>query len=64
LNPLVKWIWFGGIVVVLGTLLALVPNRRAVIVLKPVTDSAWGGAIADGLPAAVQSVVRRVGANE
>ena len=34
LNPLVKWIWFGGIVVVLGTLLALVPNRRAAIVLR------------------------------
>jgi len=23
LNPLVKWIWFGGVVVVLGTLVAL-----------------------------------------
>jgi len=49
---------------VLGTLLALVPNRRAAIVLKPATDNAWSGAIADGLPAAVQSVVRRVGSNE
>ncbi len=29
LNPLVKWIWFGGIVVVLGTGLAMLPNRRA-----------------------------------
>src|SRR5208282_2888051 len=26
LNPLVKWIWFGGAVVVLGTLVALLPN--------------------------------------
>ena len=34
LNPLVKWIWFGGIVVVLGTGLAMLPNRRAAIVLK------------------------------
>jgi cytochrome c-type biogenesis protein CcmF len=33
LNPLVKWIWFGGVVVVLGTLVALLPNRRAVLVL-------------------------------
>jgi len=64
LNPLVKWIWFGGIVVVLGTLLALLPNRRVAIVLKPVTDTSWGGAVADGLPAAVQSVVRRVGTGE
>jgi cytochrome c-type biogenesis protein CcmF len=33
LNPLVKWIWLGGAVVVLGTLLALLPNRQAVMVL-------------------------------
>jgi cytochrome c-type biogenesis protein CcmF len=34
LNPLVKWIWLGGVVVVLGTLVALLPNRRAVLVLS------------------------------
>jgi cytochrome c-type biogenesis protein CcmF len=34
LNPLVKWIWFGGVVVVFGTLVALMPNRRAVLVLS------------------------------
>src|SRR5213594_387397 len=34
LNPLVKWIWFGGVVVVLGTLVAMLPNRRAVLVLS------------------------------
>ena len=33
LNPLVKWIWFGGVVVVFGTIVALLPNRRAVLVL-------------------------------
>jgi cytochrome c-type biogenesis protein CcmF len=33
LNPLVKWIWFGGVVVVLGTIVTLLPNRRAVLVL-------------------------------
>ena len=27
LNPLVAWVWIGGIVVFLGTLLALVPSR-------------------------------------
>jgi cytochrome c-type biogenesis protein CcmF len=32
LNPLVKWIWLGGAVVVLGTILALIPNRQAVMV--------------------------------
>src|SRR5437660_1535043 len=33
LNPLVKWIWLGGAVVVCGTLVAMLPNRRAVLVL-------------------------------
>ena len=33
LNPLVKWIWFGGAIVVFGTLVALMPNRRSVLVL-------------------------------
>ena len=36
LNPLVKCIWFGGVIVVLGTLVALLPNRRAVLVLSEV----------------------------
>jgi cytochrome c-type biogenesis protein CcmF len=34
LNPLVKWIWLGGITVVLGTLVTLLPNRRNVLVLS------------------------------
>jgi cytochrome c-type biogenesis protein CcmF len=34
LNPLVKWIWFGGAVLVLGTLIALLPDRKAVLVLS------------------------------
>jgi cytochrome c-type biogenesis protein CcmF len=46
LNPLVKWIWFGGIVMVLGTCLAMVPNRRAAIVLRAAKDRSWGDAIA------------------
>src|SRR2546428_13892625 len=28
LNPLVMWVWIGGIVVFLGTLLALIPSRE------------------------------------
>lgn len=40
LNPLVKWIWFGGVIVVFGTLVALMPNRRAVLVLSGVKQSA------------------------
>lgn len=34
LNPLVKWIWLGGVVVVLGTLLALMPNRAPVLAIQ------------------------------
>jgi cytochrome c-type biogenesis protein CcmF len=42
LNPLVKWIWLGGVWVVMGTLLALMPNRRATLVLSPATQPAAG----------------------
>jgi cytochrome c-type biogenesis protein CcmF len=45
LNPLVKWIWFGGIVVVLGTGLALLPSRRAALALRPATELSWGDAV-------------------
>ena len=41
LNPLVKWIWFGGIIVVLGTGLAMFPNRSAGLVLRPAIERAW-----------------------
>jgi hypothetical protein len=46
LNPLVKWIWLGGAVVVFGTILALLPNRQAVMVLS--TVSAGEGASIPG----------------
>jgi cytochrome c-type biogenesis protein CcmF len=38
LNPLVKWIWFGGLVVLLGTGLALLPNRQPVLALSAATQ--------------------------
>jgi cytochrome c-type biogenesis protein CcmF len=28
LNPLVRWVWVGGIVMFLGTIVTMVPNRR------------------------------------
>jgi cytochrome c-type biogenesis protein CcmF len=40
LNPLVKWIWLGGVVVVLGTLVTLLPNRRAVLALSHAQEPA------------------------
>jgi cytochrome c-type biogenesis protein CcmF len=39
LNPLVKFIWFGGVIVVFGTLVALMPNRRAVLVMAGATQT-------------------------
>jgi cytochrome c-type biogenesis protein CcmF len=42
LNPLVKWIWFGGLIVVLGTLLAMVPNRQPLISLRAVPEISRG----------------------
>jgi cytochrome c-type biogenesis protein CcmF len=59
LNPLVKWIWFGGIVVVLGTGLAMLPNRRPVLVLRAAAEKAWGEGVAPEPPSAVGAVARR-----
>jgi cytochrome c-type biogenesis protein CcmF len=44
LNPLVKWIWLGGVFVVFGTILALIPNRRAVLSLGAVPETGAVGA--------------------
>jgi cytochrome c-type biogenesis protein CcmF len=45
LNPLVKWIWFGGMIVVFGTLVALLPNRRSVLVLAGAPQTAPAGSM-------------------
>ena len=29
LNPLTAWVWIGGVVLGLGTLIALLPNRKS-----------------------------------
>jgi cytochrome c-type biogenesis protein CcmF len=39
LNPLVKWIWLGGVWVVIGTIFALIPNRRAALILSAVPQA-------------------------
>ncbi|HEY6442964.1 MAG TPA: heme lyase CcmF/NrfE family subunit [Candidatus Acidoferrales bacterium] len=49
LNPLVKWIWFGGIVVVLGTGLAMIPDRRAALVLRAGSEKSWGSSVAQSV---------------
>jgi len=63
LNPLVKWIWFGGIVVVLGTILAMLPNRRAALVLKAASEKTWGDSLPEGV-SPVRSVTRRANVRE
>jgi len=59
LNPLVKWIWLGGLVVVLGTLVTLLPNRRAVLVLAGAPERA--GAQQPAAQALAPSVALREG---
>jgi cytochrome c-type biogenesis protein CcmF len=54
LNPLVKWIWLGGVWVVMGTLLALMPNRRAQLVVAGATQPA----VAPGEPVLTPQNVR------
>jgi cytochrome c-type biogenesis protein CcmF len=51
LNPLVKCIWFGGLILVLGTALALIPSRQPVIVLRGATEalSATGGPLPESV---------------
>lgn len=56
LNPLVKWIWFGGVIVVFGTIVALLSNRREVLVLAAAKQPASGPA-----PALAPSVTLREG---
>ena len=63
LQPLVKWIWFGGIVLVLGTLLALVPDRKAVLVLRPATENSWTDAIS-ATTSAIGAVAQRSDAHD
>jgi hypothetical protein len=43
LNPLVKLIWLVGAIVVLGTLLALMPNSQPVLAIRAVAETAPTG---------------------
>jgi cytochrome c-type biogenesis protein CcmF len=38
LNPLVKCIWFGGLILILGTALALLPSRQPVTAFRAATE--------------------------
>jgi cytochrome c-type biogenesis protein CcmF len=52
LNPLVKWIWVGGIVLVLGTGLALVPSKQPALALAAAPQPAAAAPGAEAVPAA------------
>jgi cytochrome c-type biogenesis protein CcmF len=51
LNPLVKWIWLGGAIVVLGTIVTLLPNRRTVLVFSAVEQPAQASPMSAALTA-------------
>ena len=54
LNPLVKWVWYGGIVVVMGTIVALIASRHAVLVLSGAKEQAPSSAeLARTVPSSV-----------
>jgi cytochrome c-type biogenesis protein CcmF len=38
-NPLTMWVWMGGILLVIGTLIALLPNRKTPARKRPLTES-------------------------
>jgi cytochrome c-type biogenesis protein CcmF len=63
LNPLVKWIWFGGLIVVLGTGLAMIPNRRAALVLRAAEQRSWGDRVAQSATG-IGAVARRVDSHD
>ncbi|MGH9776143.1 MAG: heme lyase CcmF/NrfE family subunit [Candidatus Acidiferrales bacterium] len=43
LNPLVKFIWFGGLILIIGTGLALLPSRQPALALRAVADESPAG---------------------
>jgi cytochrome c-type biogenesis protein CcmF len=60
LNPLVKWIWLGGAIVILGTGLALLPNRQAVLVVRPAAQPVLG----EAAPQPILAPIRTYEAND
>jgi len=38
-NPLTMWVWIGGIVLVAGTLIALLPNKKTILRRRPEAES-------------------------
>jgi cytochrome c-type biogenesis protein CcmF len=38
INPLVSWLWIGGLVIIIGTLIAIWPERRLPDAIRPQTS--------------------------
>ena len=53
LNPLVKWVWFGGVVVVMGTIVALIPSRHVALVLAGAKAPQISPGFAPAVPSSV-----------
>src|SRR5262249_53284544 len=41
-NPLVMWIWAGGLVLTAGAVVTMLPERPAVRISLPAAERAWG----------------------
>ena len=41
-NPLVMWIWAGGLVLTAGAIITMLPERRSLRVPVPMAERAWG----------------------
>jgi cytochrome c-type biogenesis protein CcmF len=54
LNPLVKWIWLGGLILVLGTILALVPSRQPVLAIRTAEEPVPAPTASAPVPLAVE----------
>jgi cytochrome c-type biogenesis protein CcmF len=53
LNPLVKWIWLGGAIVVMGTIVTLLPNRRSVLAFAAAQEPSGSRPLAPSLAPSV-----------
>ena len=53
LNPLVKWVWYGGMVVVMGTIVALIAPRQSVLVLSGAKEPSAAPGFAGAVPSSV-----------
>jgi cytochrome c-type biogenesis protein CcmF len=49
-NPLVAWMWIGGLIIVVGTVIALWPERRPYTTVRPRVGSSTVSTFTEGTP--------------